>query len=155
MSFAGQYLRPYTIAMKQFRLALLPPLIALMGVSLAGCTPPQSVIDAFHSGTAPAIDSVVLRPSGQTIYADLHFHSADGNVVAIHRDIISSDSPHALPVLSDTRVDADAAQQKTGAIFTDHYSCDGARYHAVIRAYLIDSNHNHSNPQDYTITCAE
>ena len=150
MSFAGRHLAPYTIAMKQFRLALLLPVIAL-----AGCTPPQSFVEAFHSGTAPAIDSVVLRPTGPAVYADLHFHSPDGNVVAIHRDIVSSDASHPLQVLSDTRVDADAAQQKTGAIFTDRYPCGGDHYHAVIRAYLIDSNHNHSNPQDYTISCSE
>jgi hypothetical protein len=136
--------------MRQLRFVLLLPLFAL-----ASCTPPRSVVEAFSPGTAPAIDSVVLRPTGPVVYADLHFHSPDGNVVAIHRDILSTDSVQPLHVLSDTRVDADAAVQKTGAVFTDRYPCGADHYHAVIRAYLIDSNHNHSNTQDYQINCAD
>ena len=136
--------------MTKLRLVLLLPLIGL-----AGCTPPPSVREAFRPGTAPAIDSVTLRPTGPVIYADLHFHAPDGNVVAIHRDIVSSDAAQPLHVLSDTRVDADAEAQKRGAIFTDRYPCGAAPYHAVIRAYLIDSNHNHSNTLDYQINCAD
>ncbi len=136
--------------MRQLRFVLLLPLFAL-----ASCTPPRSVVEAFSSGTAPAIDSVVLRPTGPVVYADLHFHSPDGNVVAIHRDILSSDATQPLHVLSDTRVDSDAELQKKGAVFTDRYPCGADHYHAVIRAYLIDSNHNHSNPTDYQINCAD
>ena len=132
------------------RFVLLLPLIVL-----AGCTPPASVREAFRPGTVPSIDSVTLRPTGPTVFADLHFHAPDGNVVAIHRDIVSSDAKEPLHVLSDTRVDADTDQQKKGAVFTDRYPCGGDPYHAVIRAYLIDANHNHSNSLDYQISCAD
>jgi len=136
--------------MTQLRLVLLLPLLAL-----AGCTPPRSVVDAFHTGTASTIDSVVLRPTGPVVYADLHFHAPDGNVVAIHREILSTDSAQPLHVLSDTRIDADADLQRKGTIFTDRYPCGADHYHATIRAYLIDSNHNHSNSTDYPINCAD
>ena len=141
--------------MTKLRRVLLLSSIALTGLPLAGCTPPASVREAFRPGKEPAIDSVVLRPTGPVVYADLHFHSPDGNVVAIHRDILSSDAAQPLHVLSDTRIDADSEQQKTGAVFTDRYPCGADHYHATIRAYLIDSNHNHSNSQDYQINCAE
>jgi hypothetical protein len=136
--------------MNKLRFVSLLPLIAL-----AGCAPPKVISDAFAPGTPPAIDSVDLRPTGPVVYADLHFHAPDGNVVAIHRDILSSDAVQPMHVLSDTRVDSDIDVQKKGAVFTDRYPCGAERYHAVIRAYLIDSNHNHSNTLDYQINCAD
>ena len=129
--------------------------LLLAPLALAACTPPAAVREAFRPGTEPTIDSVTLRPTGPVVYADLHFHAPDGNVVAIHRDILSSDASKPLHVLSDMQVDADADQQKHGALYTDHYPCGDDRYHAVIRAYLIDSNHNHSNMLDYQINCAD
>jgi len=130
--------------------------VFLLGpLMLAACTPPAALREAFRPGTEPTIDSVSLRPTGPVVYADLHFHAPDGNVVAIHRDILSSDAAQPMHVLSDTRVDADPDQQKKGALYTDRYPCGAERYHAVIRAYLIDSNHNHSNTLDYQINCAD
>lgn len=136
--------------MSKLRFVLVLPLIAL-----AGCTPPASVREAFRPGKEPTIDSVTLRPTGPVVYADLHYHSPDGDVVAIHRDIVSSDAAQPLHVLSDLRIDADSEAQKKGAVFTDRYACGADHYHAVIRAYLIDSNHNHSNTLDYQINCAD
>jgi hypothetical protein len=150
MSLAERLLPPYAGLMTKLRFVLL-----LAPFALASCAPPPSVRDAFRPGTEPSIDSVELRPTGPVVYADLHYHSADGNVVAIHRDIVSSDAAEPLHVLSDTRVDADPELQKKGALFTDRYPCGADHYHAVIRAYLIDSNHNHSNTLDYQINCAD
>jgi hypothetical protein len=129
--------------------------LLLAPLALTACTPPASFREAFRPGTEPSIDSVTLRPTGPVVYADLHFHAADGNVVAIHRDIVSTDSPQPLHVLTDMQVNADPDQQKQGTLFTDHYPCGAEHYHAVIRAYLIDSNHNHSNTLDYQINCAD
>ncbi len=133
----------------------LRSLLLLAPLMLTACTPPAAMREAFRPGTEPTIDSVSLRPTGPVVYADLYFHAPDGNVVAIHRDILSSDAVQPMHVLSDTRVDADADQQKKGALYIDRYPCGAERYHAVIRAYLIDSNHNHSNTQDYQINCAD
>lgn len=135
--------------MIKLRLVLL-----LAPLALAACGSP-SLREAFRPGTEPQIDSVQLRPTGPVVYADLHFHAEDGNVVAIHRDVLSSDAADPLHVLSDTRVDVDPDQQKKGGLFTDRYPCGADHYHAVIRAYLIDSNHNHSNTTDYQINCAD
>lgn len=127
--------------MKRSRLFLLLPLL------LAGCHPPDSFREAFATGTAPVLDSVVPHSDGMT---DFHFHATDGNVVVLHREVLEAASPRA-PV--DVSVDIDPARQKAGAVFTDHWSCQGALGRQAIRAYLIDGNHHHSNSVDYSVDC--
>ena len=135
---------------KRFPLLLIP-------LILAGCTPPESFVEAFRPGGPPILDSVSVRVAhdpAPVIYADLHFRSADGNVVALHRDILSSDTRYPLSGPSDVVIDIAVAQQQSGAVFTDRWVCGTEHYHAQIRTYLIDSNHHHSNPLDYSVDCS-
>ena len=125
---------------KNFALILLPLL-------LAGCHPPQSVVEAFSSGHPPVLDSIT--PRGGTL-ADFRFHSADGNVVVLHREASDSAAPRA-PV--DTSLDLDPDRQKAGASVSEGWSCQGEKGAQSIRAYLIDANHHHSNIVNYTIDC--
>jgi|SRR5579859_1263721 len=119
----------------------------LLPLLLAGCHPPDSFREAFASGNPPVLDSIMPRPGGA---ADFHFHSGDGNVVVLHRDVLEGAHPRA-PL--DIGLDIGPAEQKAGATFTDHWSCEGETGRETIRAYLIDGNHHHSNSVDYTVDC--
>ena len=128
----------------------------LFPLVLAGCHPPDSMREAFTSGTPPVIESVSTHPAAggpPAVIAEIGFHSSDGNVVAIHRDMIAADPARPHGFLSDTGVDAAPDQQKRGAVYLDRWTCAEEPVHARVRAYLIDSNHHHSNPVDYAIDC--
>ena len=135
--------------------------LSLLFVFLAGCSqspPGLKDIAPPLAGDRPVIDQVTYRTAQDqhlVVYPEFHFRSAEGNVVAIHREIISNDSP-MMPVnfLSDARVDISPEQQMRGAIYVGDWKCGPERYNVQLRAYLIDSNHNHSNAVDYTINCA-
>lgn len=131
-------------------------LLLLVPLALAGCHPSDSFRETFSKGTAPVIDSVLpkLASNGPpAVIAEVNFRSDDGNVVAIHRDLITADATQPRGFLSDTGVDILPDQQRRGAVYLDRWSCTETPVHAMVRAYLIDSNHHHSNPVDYAIDC--
>ncbi len=128
----------------------------LVPLALAGCHPPDSFREALAKGTPPVIDSVKPRLATNgppAVIAEISFRSDDGNVVALHRELITADATLPRGFLSDTGVDVLPDQQKRGAVYLDRWSCSEAPVHARVRAYLIDSNHHHSNPVDYAIDC--
>lgn len=123
-------------------------------VALAGCSSQTPV------ASRPVIDQVTYRTTDQdhnpVIYPELHFRSQDGNVVAIHRELLSNDSPRALlNFVSDSPVAVSPDQQRQGAVYNSGWQCGADKYRAKLRAYLIDTNHNHSNSVDYAIDCSE
>lgn len=118
----------------------------LLPLLLAGCHPPDSYRDAFATGTPPLLDSVSPKADGTV---EFRFHAKDGNVVVLHREV--PDSKTRAP--AEVSIDIDAAQQKAGAVFSDRWSCQGQKGSQTIRAYLIDANHHHSDPVDYTVDC--
>lgn len=130
-------------------------------LALAGCSGQSPALQAIDSiDSKPVIDQVTYRTTDQdnnpVIYPELHFRSPDGNVVAIHRELISQDSPKALlNFVSDGPVAIGPDQQKKGAVYSGGWKCGADKYRAQLRAYLIDTNHNHSNTVDYSIDCAE
>jgi len=133
--------------------------IALPLLALAGCAAPPPQLDIRNSALLskpPVLDQITYHTALErytVVYPEFHFHAEDGNVVAIHREIISNDSPVAFNFMSDGRIDISAEQQKKGAVFVGGWHCGPEQYHLQLRAYLIDSNHNHSNSMDYAITC--
>ena len=131
--------------------------LSMLLVALAGCSGQSADLQAISPiNSRPVIDQVTYRTTDQVIYPELHFRSADGNVVAIHRELISNDSPKALlNFVSDGPVAVAPDQQKRGAVYTGGWHCGSDKYRAQLRAYLIDTNHNHSNTVDYAIDCAE
>jgi len=132
---------------------------ALLLLALSGCTAsPPSVKDVAILSTPPVLDKITFHTVQErylVVYPEFRFHSADGNVVAIHRDMLSSTSPTALNFMSDSRIDISPEQQKKGAVFVGGFHCGPEQYQVQVRAYLIDSNHNHSNSLDYTIDCSK
>ena len=134
---------------------LAPSLLLLV---LAGCTtPPAAIQNVSLLSTPPVLEQVTYHTVQErylVVYPEFHFHAAEGNVVAIHREMISNDSPKALNFMSDSRIDISPEQQKKGAVYVGGWHCGPEQYHVQVRAYLIDANHNHSNSVDYEIACA-
>jgi hypothetical protein len=128
---------------------------------LAGCSGQSPALQAIDSlNSKPVIDQVTYRTTDQddhpVVYPELHFRSPDGNVVAIHRELVSTVSPKALlNFVSDGPVPIGPDQQKKGAVYRGTWKCGPDKYRAELRAYLIDTNHNHSNTVDYSIDCSE
>ena len=135
--------------------------LSMLLVALAGCSSQPPDLRGFApTNSKPVIDEVTYRTTDQdsnpVIYPELHFRSADGNVVAIHRELVSNDSPKALVnFVSDGPVAVSPDQQKRGAVYAGGWHCGSDKYRAQLRAYLIDTNHNHSNTVDYSIDCSE
>ncbi|SRR5579859_3284715 len=140
---------------------MLKACLSLLLVTLAGCSSQPSDLHGLTPGNSrPVIDQVTYRTTDQNnnpvIYPELHFRSSDGNVVAIHRELVSNDSPKALlNYISDSPVAVSPDQQKKGAVYSGGWQCGADRYRAQLRAYLIDTNHNHSNTVDYSIDCSQ
>jgi len=134
--------------------------LALPLLALAGCAEPPPQLDIRNHpllSAKPVIDEVTFHTGKErylVVYPEFHFHAADGNVVAIHREIIATDAPTPFNFLSDSRIDISAEQQKKGAVYVGGFHCGAEAYHVQLRAYLIDSNHNHSNAVDYAIDCS-
>ncbi|HMA49883.1 MAG TPA: hypothetical protein VKP60_09030 [Magnetospirillaceae bacterium] len=135
-------------------------LFALL-LTLAACSSQPPDLQAVAPlNSRPVIEQVTYRTAdqdrGPVIYPELHFRSPDGNVVAIHRELVSNDSPKALlNFVSDSPVSIGPDQQKEGAVYAGGWQCGADKYRAQLRAYLIDTNHNHSNTVDYSIVCAQ
>ncbi len=124
---------------------------------LAGCSTPPVVKDAAPPSSPPVLEQITYHTVQErylVVYPEFHFHSADGTVDAIHREIVSTDSPTPLRFVSDDRIIISAEQQKKGAIYVGGWHCGPEHYQVQLRAYLIDSNKNHSNTVDYSINCA-
>jgi hypothetical protein len=127
-------------------------------LTLAACSSEPPALEAVApNDSSPVIEQVTYRTTddaGVVVYPELHFRSPDGNVVAIHRELVSDVSPKALVnFVSDSPVAVSADQQKEGAVYNSGWKCGTDKYKAELRAYLIDANHNHSNTVDYSIDC--
>ena len=135
--------------------------LSALFLALAACSSQPTTLQAVAPiNSRPVIERVTYRTAdqdhGPVIYPELHFRAEDGNVVAIHRELVSNDSPKALlNFVSDSPVSIGPEQQKQGAVYSGGWQCGPDKYRAQLRAYLIDANHNHSNTVDYSIDCAE
>jgi hypothetical protein len=122
----------------------------VLGVSLAGCATTGSTGD----GT-PVLQKVVLREEVMrydNIYPTFYFQADGGDVVEIHREILSSDVPHPnFNPVSHFNIDAD--KQKAGAVWVGGWRCGPNPSRTTVRAYLVDRRGNHSNSLDYTVVC--
>jgi hypothetical protein len=130
----------------------LPSFVLMLAVTGCALPPPP----APAKGTAPVLDSISLRKAMErypAIYPEFHFHAVDGNVNAIHREIISSTAPIPLNFMSDARIIISADQQKKGAVYVGGWKCGPEIYDVTLKAYLIDENGNRSNAMEYSIHC--
>jgi len=126
--------------------------LIFLAVTMTGCAEtPQP------KGTAPVLDSITFHKVLErytVIYPEFNFHSADGNVVAIHREIVSSNKPDGhLNFNPDATIHISADQQRKGATYVGGWPCGPETYVVTLQAYLTDENGNRSNVMKYAIPC--
>jgi hypothetical protein len=101
------------------------------------------------------LDKVSVRTEIQRYqvnYPTFYFHDPDGDVVEVHRTILSSE-PSDMKINPVSRFRIDAEQQKQGAVWVGGWRCGPNPSKATVRAYLTDSHGNNSNALDYTVVC--
>lgn len=122
----------------------------LLGLALAGCATTE-----VASGPPPVLQKIVLREDVQRydhIYPTFYFQAEGGDVVEVHREIVSSDGLRDKfnPV---SKLNINADQQKIGAVWVGGWGCGPNPSKTQVRAYLVDRRGNHSNSLDYTVVC--
>ena len=123
-------------------------ILGLAGMAASCATAPQNL-------TPPVLDRVEVRERVErydALYPTFHFHADGGDVVEVHREILSSDTTHPNfnPV---SRINIDPEQQKTGAVWVGGWSCGPNASTTVVRAWLVDRRGNRSNAVDYRVVC--
>ncbi len=136
---------------------LLPSLFAAL--TCAGCAAhsadmaPAS-LSASGDGQPPHIDSVTFKdqpPGSDLVQAQIHFHAVGGDVRFIGLEAVESTGPAFK--ISGGPIEASAAKQKSGAVYSKDLRCGPGAYRVKVRAYLVDQAGDHSNTVGYTIHC--
>jgi hypothetical protein len=108
-------------------------------------------------GVAPVLDFIGFRQTVErytVVYPEFHFHSSDGNVVAIHRELVATNRLAGSPAINQNGfVSIPADQQRKGAVYVGGWHCGPEAYAATLKAFLVDTNGNHSNALEYTVHC--
>lgn len=152
--------------MESHRIAALAASLGIAGL-LAGCqttsvsTTAAAVPHDATKGAPPELTAVTFRynvPNGHggvvSVVPDFHFVAPNGNVIVIHRDLVSTTASTSQLHFNPTQsVDIAADVQRKGAVVSGGWTCGIAKYEAVIRAYLMDADGNRSNTKEYTIHC--
>ena len=136
--------------MRRLVLALLPALLA------CGCAaPPGPPLTITGQGSPPVLDAITeqsFTEEGLTVVRPFfHYHDPDGDVVYLARELVESDGPYQKT--RGTPINDPAPLQERGAIFAGRWPCGPNRYHALMRAYLIDRQGNRSNVAFYDVHC--
>jgi hypothetical protein len=87
------------------------------------------------------------------VVPDFHFMAPNGNAIVIHRELIDTSGAIAQTQLRDATINIPAAAQKKGAVISGGWRCGTQQYYVTIRATILDSDGNRSNPMEYTIHC--
>jgi hypothetical protein len=87
------------------------------------------------------------------VVPDFHFVAPNGNAIVIHRELVDTSGAIAQTQLRDATINIPAAAQKKGAVISGGWRCGTQQYYVTIRAFIIDSDGNRSNPMEYTIHC--
>jgi hypothetical protein len=118
--------------------------------------PPTAVPTATINPAVPIIDGVNLRSITTdnllTIYQDIYFHDRDGDVDYVAYQIIDI-TPGFFAETKNGSVDVPAEEQKSGAMFTGQWVCNGAVYDVTLSVTIYDSAGHESNSLPYTVNC--
>ena len=105
-------------------------------------------------GQPPHIDAVTFKeqPYGSDlVQPQVHFHAPNGDVRLIRQEVVESTGPAFK--IEGGPIEASAAKQKAGAVYSKDLRCGPGAYHVKVRAYLVDRAGNHSNTVGYTLHC--
>jgi hypothetical protein len=128
-------------------------------------TAPRLTVKPPSAGAAPApgapiLQSVTLRTNvpaanGRIIdvVPDFHFTAPNGNAIIIHRELVDTSGAISQTDIPDGTIRIPAEAQKKGAVQSGGWTCGKNVYYVTIRAFVMDSDGNRSNPIEYTIHC--
>jgi hypothetical protein len=115
---------------------------------------------ASPSPATPILQEVVIRANVGNINApyfsfvpDFHFVAPNGNAAVLHRELVATSGRYDKTLLDNEVINIPAAAQREGAMISGGWRCGSARYSVTSRAYVIDTDGNHSNAIDYTFHC--
>ena len=107
-------------------------------------------------GGGPVIDSVTMHEDTggryPVVYPEFHFHDPSGTVRFIHREVVATSAPKAIPV-KDGVIDISAGQQIKGATYVGGWTCGAETYYVTLRAFVLNLDGAKSNTVEYTIHC--
>ncbi len=84
---------------------------------------------------------------------DFHFIAPNGNAAVLHRELVATTGRYDKTLVDNEVINIPAAAQREGAMISGGWRCGSARYSVTIRAYVIDTEGDHSNSIDYTFHC--
>jgi hypothetical protein len=134
-------------------------LSSLAVLACAGCAAqtadlaPAS-LGAGGAGQPPHIDSVTFKvqPYGSDLVRpEIHFHAPGGDARLIRQEVVESTGPGFK--IEGGPIEASAARQKAGAVYSKDLRCGPGAYQVKVRAYLVDRAGDHSNTVGYTLHC--
>jgi hypothetical protein len=105
-------------------------------------------------GQPPHIDSVSFKDqpyASDLVQPEIRFHAPSGDVRLIRQEVVESTGPAFK--IEGGPIQASAAKQKAGAVYSKDLRCGPGVYHVKVRAYLVDRAGDHSNTVGYTIHC--
>jgi hypothetical protein len=137
----------------------LPLLVVLAIFACAGCAAHSADLaparlSASGDGQPPHIDGVSFKdqpPGSDLVQPEIHFHAVGGDVRFIRQEAVESTGPAFK--ISGGPIEASAAKQKSGAVYSKDLRCGPGAYRVKVRAYLVDQAGDHSNTVGYTIHC--
>jgi hypothetical protein len=132
---------------------------SLAALVCAGCAAQShdlapASLSAGGGGQPPHIDAVTFKdqPSASDlVQPEIHFHAPNGDARLIRQEVVESTGPAFK--LEGGPIEAPAAKQKAGAVYTKDLRCGPGAYRVKVRAYLVDRAGDHSNTVGYTIHC--
>jgi hypothetical protein len=101
------------------------------------------------------VESTPLIQSGgrySVVYPEFHFHDPSGTARFIHREVVATNAPKALPV-NDGVIDISANQQIRGATYVGGWHRGSESYYVGLRAFILNLEGVKSNIVEYTIHC--
>ncbi|HMI95053.1 MAG TPA: aspartyl protease family protein [Micropepsaceae bacterium] len=109
---------------------------------------------------APILQSVTVRTNVRAangrvidVVPDFHFTAPNGNAIIIHRELVDTNGAISQTDIPDGTIRIPAEAQKKGAVLSGGWTCGKNVYYVTIRAFVMDSDGNRSNPMEYTIHC--
>ncbi len=135
-------------------LPLLLTILACAGCAAHSADVAPASLSASGDGQPPHIDAVTFKdepPGSDLVQPEIHFHAVGGDVRFIREEAVESTGPAFK--ISGGPIEASAAKQRSGAVYSKDLRCSPGAYRVKVRAYLVDQAGDHSNTVAYTIHC--
>ena len=123
-------------------------------------TPQIMASASFFATISDAITVALVRTNVRAangriidVVPDFHFTAPNGNAIIIHRELVDTNGAVSQTNIQDGTIRIPAEAQKKGAEQSGGWTCGKNVYYVTLRAFVMDSDGNRSNPVEYTIHC--